>query len=129
MYTLKHAASAYLVLYFFNVLSLKFQNIKFLSHLSVTPTKLKLDTHMGTGLICCVNQIQAARKYLFIVLLFFLALQLGKIKNLHLQNCFNMTLLAWPGVCELCSLSAIFFLLLLLVDFGCCGNLRVAIDL
>ena len=36
MYTLKPAAGAYLVLYFFNVLSLKFQNIKFLSHFSLS---------------------------------------------------------------------------------------------
>ena len=63
---LNRAAGVYLFLYFFNFLSLKFQNIKFLSHFSVRPTKLKLYTHMGKGLICCVHQIQAARIYLFL---------------------------------------------------------------
>ena len=37
----------------------------FLLHFSVRPTKLKIDTHMGNGLIYCVHQIQAARMYLF----------------------------------------------------------------
>ena len=47
---LNQAAGAYLLFYFFNVLSLKFQNIKkFLSHFSVRPTKLKLAIHMGNG--------------------------------------------------------------------------------
>ena len=63
---LNQAAGVYLFLYFFNFLSLKFQNSKFLSHFSVRPTKLKLDTHMGKELICCVHQIQAARIYLFV---------------------------------------------------------------
>ena len=47
-------AGVYLFLYFF-FFSLKFQNIKFLSHFSVSPTKLKLDTHMDKGLIYCVH--------------------------------------------------------------------------
>ena len=42
---LNQAAGFYLFLYFFNFLSLKFQN-KFLSHFSVRPSKLKLDTHI-----------------------------------------------------------------------------------
>ena len=58
---LNQAAGAYLFPYFFNFLSLRFQNIKLLSHFSARPTKLKLDTHMGKGLIYCVHQIQAAR--------------------------------------------------------------------
>ena len=41
---LNWAANIYLFLYFFNFLSLKFQNIKFLSHFSVRPTKLKLQS-------------------------------------------------------------------------------------
>ena len=88
------AAGAYLFLDFFNFLSLEFQNIKFFVTLSVRPTKLKLDTHMGTGLIYCLHQIQAVRIYFF---LYFLSLQLAKIKNLHLQNCFNIPLMAMAG--------------------------------
>ena len=41
---LNRAANVYLFLYFFNFLSLKSQNIKFLSHFSVRPTKLKLQS-------------------------------------------------------------------------------------
>ena len=66
-----------------------------LSLFSVRPTKLKLDIHRGKGLICCVYQIQVARIYLFLYFfLFFLSLQLAKIKNLLLQNCFNIPLMA-----------------------------------
>ena len=42
------------------------KTLDFLSHFSVKPTKLKLDTHMGKLLICCVHQLQAARIYLFL---------------------------------------------------------------
>ena len=63
---LNQAAGAYLFLYIYNFFSLKFQNIKFLSHFSVRPAKLKLDTHIDIRLICCVHQIQAARIYLFL---------------------------------------------------------------
>ena len=82
-----------------------------LSHFSVRPTKLKLDTHMGDGFIYCVHQIQAAGIYLFLYFLFFfLSFQLLKIKTcIDPQNCFNIPLMVWPGVCELCSLSAICF--------------------
>ena len=41
---LNWAANVYLFLYFFNFLSLKSQIIKFLSHFSVRPTKLKLQS-------------------------------------------------------------------------------------
>ena len=47
------------------------KTLNFLSHFSVRPTKLKLDIHMGNGLIYCLHQIQAARIYLFLFLLFF----------------------------------------------------------
>ena len=70
----------------------------FWSHFSVRTTKLKLDTHMGKGLIYCVHQIQAARIYLFLYFfLFFLSLQLAKCKNLLLQNCFNLPQMATAG--------------------------------
>ena len=49
MYNLYHVylnrtANVYLLLYFFKFLSLKFQKVKFLSHFSVRPTKLKLQS-------------------------------------------------------------------------------------
>ena len=60
------------------------KTLNFLSHFSVRPTKLKLDTHMGNELIYCIHQIQAARIYLFLnFVLFFLSFELAKIKNLH----------------------------------------------
>ena len=106
---LNRAAGVYLFLYFFNFLSLKFQNIKFLLHFSVRPTKLKLDTHMGKGLIYCVHQIQATRIYLFLYFSSFFCLSNWQ----RLKTCIYTivsTYLWWlrPGVCELCSLSAIF---------------------
>ena len=67
---LNQAAGVYLFLYFFNFLSLKFQNIKFLSHFSVRPKKLKVDTHMGKGLIYCLHKIQATRIYMSLFLYF-----------------------------------------------------------
>ena len=73
------------------------KTLNVLSHFSVRPTKLKLDTHMGKGLICCVHQIQAARIYLFLYFSSFFCLQLAKIKNLLLQNCFNIHLMATAG--------------------------------
>ena len=86
------------------------ETFKFLSHFSVRPTKLKLDTHMGKGLIYCVHQIQVARIYLFLYFSsFFLSLQLAKIKNLHLQNCFNLPLMAMArGMWALLTLCYIF---------------------
>ena len=87
-----------LIYSFMSSISLKFQNIKLLSHFYVRPTKLKLDTHMGSGLIYCVHQIQAANTNLFLYFSsFFLSLQLANIKNLHLQNCFNIPLMAMAG--------------------------------
>ena len=62
---LNQAAGVYLFLYFFNFLS-NSKTLNFLSLLSVRSTKLKLDTHMGKGLIYCVHQIQVARIYLFL---------------------------------------------------------------
>ena len=47
-----------------------FKTLNFLSHFSVRPTKLKLETHMDKGLIYCIHQIRAARRYLFLFLLF-----------------------------------------------------------
>ena len=108
---LNQAAGAYLLLYFFNFLYLKFQNINFfLSLFSVRPTKLKLDTHMGKGLIYFVHQIQVARIYLFLYLSSFFCLS----NQQRLETCFYKivsTYLSWlwPGVCELCLLCAILY--------------------
>ena len=94
---LNQAAGAYLFLYFFNFLS-NSKTLIVLSHFSVRPTKLIVDTHMGNGLIFCVHQIQAGKIYLFLFFSsFFLFLLLAKIKNLHLQNCFNIPLMAMAG--------------------------------
>ena len=54
---LNQTAGVYLFLYFFIFFSLQFQKINFLSHFSASLTKLKLDTHMGKGLIFWVHQI------------------------------------------------------------------------
>ena len=81
----------------------------FLSHFSVRPTKLKLDTHMGKGLIYCVHQIQAARIYLFLYFSSFFCLSNWQRLKTRIYKIVS-TYLWWlrPGVCELCSLSAIF---------------------
>ena len=78
------------------------------------PTKLKLDTHMNKRLIYCVHQMQLSSQNILVPLFFFffLSLQLAKIKNLHLQNCFNLPLMATDGVYELCSLCYISFFFL-----------------
>ena len=47
------------------------KTLNFLSLFSVRPTKLKLDTHMGKGLVCCVHQIQVARIYFSFTFLLF----------------------------------------------------------
>ena len=61
---LNQVAGAYLFLYLFNFLSLKFQNIKFF--VAFFCETFKVDTHMGKGLIYCVHQIQVATIYLFL---------------------------------------------------------------
>ena len=75
--------------FFFNFLS-NSKTLIFFPHFSVRPTKLKLDTHMGNGLIYGAHQIQAARLYLF---LYFSV----SPKNLHLENCGNIPLMALAG--------------------------------
>ena len=65
---LNQAAGAYLFLYFFNFLSLEFQNIKFFV------TFFCKAYNMGSGLIYCVHQIQAARIYLFLYFSYFFCL-------------------------------------------------------
>ena len=72
-----------------------FKILIFFVHFSVRHTKLKLDTHRAKGW-SSVHQIQAGRIYLFFFF-FFLSFQLAKIKNLLLQNCFNILLMAVAG--------------------------------
>ena len=74
--------------------SFKFQNIKFLLHFSVRPAKLKLDTHMGNGLIYCAHQIHAARIYLFLYFSSFFVSPISKDKKLDLEHRFNIPLMA-----------------------------------
>ena len=72
--------------FIFHFFSHQFQNINFLSHFSVSPTKLKLDTHMGKGLIYCVHQIQAARILFLYFSSFFLSLQLKLASTKSFQH-------------------------------------------
>ena len=65
---------------FLHLFSHQFHNINFLLHFCES-YKVKLDTHMGKGLICCVHQIQAARIYL----LFFFFFSVSPI-NKHYGN-------------------------------------------
>ena len=95
---LNRAADVYLFLYFFSFLSLKFQNIKFLVTLFYEAYKVETwYTHgQRVALLCTPNtSSQNIRVPLFFF--FFLSLQLAKIKNLHLQNCFNLPLMAMAG--------------------------------
>ena len=101
---LNRVAGIYLFLYFFNFLSLKFQNIKFWSHFSVRHTKLKLDTHMGKGL-CTPKYKQPEYTCSFIFLLFFYLSNWKRLKSCIYK--IVSTYLWW--LCELYSLSAIFF--------------------
>ena len=107
-------------------LSLQFSSIKFLVTLfsgTVRPRRLKLVTHMNSGWMYHVYQNQTAAAYSFLCLFIFLSLQfsniknvshffvfhqLANIKNLHLQIVSIYLWWLWPGVCELCSLSAKF---------------------
>ena len=90
---LNQVAIAYLFHYFFILLSLKFQNIQFLSHFSVRPTKLKLDTHRQWVDLLCTPHTSSIHTRSF----FFLSLQSANIKKLHLQNCLNIPLMALTG--------------------------------
>ena len=68
---LNQAAGAYLFFISLMFFLSNSKNIKFLSHFSARPTKLKLDAHMGSGLIYCVHQIQAASAYVFLYFFLF----------------------------------------------------------
>ena len=95
-----------------------------LSHFSVRPTKLKLDTHMGKWLVYCVHQIQAARIYLFFCYFsssfFFFFFCFSSLQRW--KTCINkiVSIYLWwlrPGVYELWSLSAILHMYLVPMYF------------
>ena len=72
-----HAAVAYLSLYFFIFLSLQFSNIKIFHHTflrNLRPRRLKLGTHVDSGLMYRVYRNQAAAAYLSLYLFSFLSL-------------------------------------------------------
>ena len=94
---LSQAPGVYLFLYFFNFHSLKFQNIKFFVTLFCEALKLKRYTH-GHRVDLLRTQNTSSRIYLFLYFSsFFLSFQLAKIKNLLLQNCFNIPLMTTAG--------------------------------
>ena len=88
------------------------KTLNFLSHFSVRPTKLKLDTHTGKGLICCVHQIPvcvSSQNILVPLFFFFFCLSnWERLKTCIYKIVSTYLWLLRPGVCELCSLSAIF---------------------
>ena len=109
---LNQAAGVYLFLYFFNFFSLKFQNIKFFITLFCKAYKVATwHTHGQIVDLLCTPTTSSQNILVPLFFFFFLSLQWAKIKKLLLQNCFNIPMMARPGVCELCPLSAIFFFL------------------
>ena len=92
---LNQAAGAYLFFYFFNFLSLKFQNIKFSVKLFCEAYTVETwYTHgQRVDLLCSLNT-SSQNILVPLFFFFFLSLQLAKIKNLVLQNCFSITLMA-----------------------------------
>ena len=69
---------------------------------TTAPRILKFGTNVGHDLLYCVKEKQHAAAYTCIIPLFvhfssFFCLQLAKIKNMHLQNCFNIPLMAMAG--------------------------------
>ena len=95
---LYRAAGVYLFLCFFNFLSLKFQNIKFLVTLFCEANKVETwYTHGQRVDLLCTPNTSSQNILVPLFFFFFLSLQLTKVKNLHLQNCFNLPLMATAG--------------------------------
>ena len=95
---LNRAAGVYLFLYFFSFLSLKFQNIKFFVTLFCEAYKVETwYTHGQRVDLLCTPNTSSQNVLVPLFFFFFLSLQLAKIKNLHLQNCFNLPLMATAG--------------------------------
>ena len=97
---LNQAAGIYLLLYFFNFLSLKFQNIKFFVTLFCEAYKVetwythgqRVDLH-----VLCTPNTSSQNILVPLFIFLFLSVQLAKIKNLHLHYCFNLPLMATAG--------------------------------
>ena len=77
---LNQAAGVYLFLYFFNFLS-NSKTFNFLSHFSMRPTKLKLDTYGQRVDLLCTPNTSSQNILVSLFFFFFLSLQLAKIKN------------------------------------------------
>ena len=109
---LNQAAGVYLFFYFFNFLSLKFQNIKFFVTLFCEAYKVETwYTHGQRVDLLCTPNTSSQNILVPLFFFFFLSLQLAKIKNLHLQNCFSLPLMAtargmWAllTLCYICAL-------------------------
>ena len=100
---------AYLFLYFFNFLSKsKTSNFCHTFLWGLQSWNLTLTWAMGWSVVYIKYKLP---EYMcsFIFPLFSVS-PVSKDKNLHLENCFNIPLMAMAGVCELCSLSAIFWI-------------------
>ena len=94
MYRLyRNQAAAYSSLYFFIFLSLQFSTLKFLVTLfsgTMRPRRLKFGTHLDSGQVYHVYQIQAAAAHSSHYFIIFLSVQLSNIKNfrhIFLRNC------------------------------------------
>ena len=68
------------------------KTLNFLSHFSVRPTKVETwYTHGQRVDLLCTPNTSSQNILVSLFFFFFLSLQLAKIKNLHLQNCFNFS--------------------------------------
>ena len=95
---LNRAAGVYLFLHFFNFLSLKFQNIKFFITLFCKAYKVETwYTHGQIVDLLCTPTATSQNILVPLFFFYFLSLQLAKIKNLLLQNCFIIPLMATAG--------------------------------
>ena len=95
---LNQAAGAFLFLYFSNFLSLKFQNIKFFVTFFCETNKFETwYTHGQRVDLLCTPNTSSQNILVPLVFFFILSLQLAKIGNLLLQNCFNIPLMATAG--------------------------------
>ena len=95
---LNQAAGVYLFLYCFTFLSLKFQNIKYFITLFCKAYKVETWYTHGQIVDLLCTPTTTSQNILFpSFFFFFLSLQLAKIINLLLQNCFNIPLMATVG--------------------------------
>ena len=103
------AACVYLFLYFFNFLSLKFQNIKFLVTLFCETYKVETWYTHGQRFDLLCTSVTSSQNILVPLFSSFFCLSSWQ----RLKTCIYKIVSAylwwlWPGVCELCSLTALF---------------------